>query len=52
MRQLSLLFFFFKNFIYLFLAVLGPCRCMGLYRVVLRRFLTAVISLVKEHRLQ
>ena len=50
-------FFFFNLFTYLFLSALGLCCCKdGLSRghalVVVRRLLTAVASLVAEHRLQ
>ena len=47
-------------FIYLFLAALGLCCCMGAFSscgergllfVAVRRFLIAVASLVAEHRL-
>ena len=53
--------FFFINFIYLFLAALGPCCCaqafsscgeQGPLFVVVRSLLIAVASLVAEHRLQ
>ena len=53
-------FFFFFNFIYLFMAALGVCCCVwafsscgerGLLFVAMRRLLIAVASLVAEHRL-
>ena len=54
------LLFFFNLFIYLFLAVLGLCCCtrafsscseQGLFFIVVRGLLIAVVSLVAEHGL-
>ena len=51
-------FFFLNKFIYLFLAALGPRRCVrvltscserGLLRAAVRGLLTAAASLVAEH---
>ena len=58
--QFTCLFFYDFIFIYLFLAVLGLCRCIGFSLVVasggyslvvMCRLLIAVASFVAEHRL-
>ena len=61
LRRIKIVFFFFPNFIYLFLTVLGllccvwafsSCSKQGLLFIAMRNLLLEVASFVVEHRLQ